>query len=120
MYITIRLSNNIYIIWIPFWKQKATINIEKRKTKKSHLINVSSNNKDRRARCMATYGAEPKIQAGVLTAKSDIPDQYVQGPRRQKELVRIVIDTLTREIPHVVSECARVQRCIFELFGVLI
>ena len=110
MYITIRLNNNIYIIWIPFWKQKATINIEKRKTKKSHLINVSSNNKDRRARCMATYGAEPKIQAGVLTAKSDIPDQYV----------RIVIDTLTREIPHVVSECARVQRCIFELFGVLI
>jgi len=67
---------------------------------------------------MTTNRTQPEVQTGILAAQPHIPHQDIYSPTRQKELMRIVVDTLAREVPHVVSQLCPVWQVNNPLFDV--
>ena len=52
----------------------------------TYLIDVRADDDDGSFGCVAGDGAEPEIEAGVLVAQANVPQQQVHGAIRQEKL----------------------------------
>lgn len=49
-------------------------------------------------------GGEPELEARVLVAQPGVPEEEVDGPVGEEELVRVVVHRLAREVPYAVVQ----------------
>ena len=71
---------------------------------RTNHVAVGADDEDGSLGSVALDRAEPEVESGMLEPESTRPQQQVDSTTRQEELVRVVVDVLSREVPRAVRD----------------